>query len=153
MIRSLMLVLDGNIPRFPWEPSTTMLTYRLGRHYRGFGVLPGRTAPVSQHEGVVAQALAATGERPTKSSLTPASPKALYVADLHVRHVRVQIQPVQALQVQHDMVVEKVTHPHRACHGTTPRREAGSDRCPAAKTLRHTTDSSHPWRSEAGLTG
>jgi len=25
-----MLVLDGNIPRFPWEPSTTMLTYRLG---------------------------------------------------------------------------------------------------------------------------
>ena len=30
MIRSLMLVLDGNIPRFPWEPSTTMLTYRLG---------------------------------------------------------------------------------------------------------------------------
>ena len=24
-----MLVLDGNIPRFPWEPSTTMLTYRL----------------------------------------------------------------------------------------------------------------------------
>ena len=34
MIRSLMLVLDGNIPRFPWEPSTTMLTYRLERHYR-----------------------------------------------------------------------------------------------------------------------
>ncbi len=26
---SLMLVLDGSIPRFPWEPSTTMLTYRL----------------------------------------------------------------------------------------------------------------------------
>ena len=25
-----MLVLDGNIPRFPWEPSTTMLNYRLG---------------------------------------------------------------------------------------------------------------------------
>jgi len=25
-----MLVLDGNIPRFPWEPSTTTLTYRLG---------------------------------------------------------------------------------------------------------------------------
>jgi len=24
-----MLVLEGNIPRFPWEPSTTMLTYRL----------------------------------------------------------------------------------------------------------------------------
>jgi len=24
-----MLVLNGNIPRFPWEPSTTMLIYRL----------------------------------------------------------------------------------------------------------------------------
>jgi len=24
-----MLVLNGNIPRFPWEPSTTTLTYRL----------------------------------------------------------------------------------------------------------------------------
>src|SRR5664279_5747288 len=28
-IRSLRLVLNGNNPRFPWEPSTTMLTYRL----------------------------------------------------------------------------------------------------------------------------
>jgi len=26
---SLTLVLKGNNPRFPWEPSTTMLTYRL----------------------------------------------------------------------------------------------------------------------------
>ncbi len=24
-----MLVLEGNNPRFPWQPSTTMLTYRL----------------------------------------------------------------------------------------------------------------------------
>src|SRR5664280_1701678 len=29
IIRSLTLVLEGNSPRFPWEPSTTMLTYRL----------------------------------------------------------------------------------------------------------------------------
>jgi hypothetical protein len=28
-IRSLRLVLNGNNPRFPWEPSTTMLSYRL----------------------------------------------------------------------------------------------------------------------------
>ena len=28
-IRSLTLVLEGNSPRFPWEPSTTMLNYRL----------------------------------------------------------------------------------------------------------------------------
>jgi hypothetical protein len=26
---SLTLVLKGNNPRFPWEPSTTMLTYKL----------------------------------------------------------------------------------------------------------------------------
>jgi hypothetical protein len=41
--RSLMLVLDGNIPRFPWEPSTIMLTYRLASTTEAFGVLPGRT--------------------------------------------------------------------------------------------------------------
>jgi len=29
IIRSLTLVLEGNSPRFPWEPSTTMLNYRL----------------------------------------------------------------------------------------------------------------------------
>ena len=29
MFRSLTLVLEGNIPRFSWEPSTTMLTNRL----------------------------------------------------------------------------------------------------------------------------
>ena len=28
-IGSLTLVLEGNNPRFPWEPSATMLTYRL----------------------------------------------------------------------------------------------------------------------------
>ena len=27
--RSLTLVLKGNSPRFPWKPSTTMLTYKL----------------------------------------------------------------------------------------------------------------------------
>ena len=30
-----MLVLDGNIPRFPWEPSTTTLTYRLASTTEG----------------------------------------------------------------------------------------------------------------------
>ena len=33
-----MLVLDGNNPRFPWEPSTTMLTYRLNSTTEGSGV-------------------------------------------------------------------------------------------------------------------
>ena len=36
-----MLVLDGNIPRFPWEPSTTMLTYRL----------QGTTEQAASHRG------------------------------------------------------------------------------------------------------
>ena len=70
-----MLVLNGNNPRFPWEPSTTMLTNRLGRHYRGFGVLPRRTRQVSHQQQHTARALAATGEHTTKSSLTTASPK------------------------------------------------------------------------------
>ena len=29
MNENLTLVLEGNNPRFPWKPSTTMLTYRL----------------------------------------------------------------------------------------------------------------------------
>jgi hypothetical protein len=47
-----MLVLDGNIPRFPWEPSTTMLTNRLGSTTEDFGVLPGRTPPLWPLAGV-----------------------------------------------------------------------------------------------------
>jgi hypothetical protein len=53
-----MLVLKGNIPRFSWEPSTTMLTYRLKgtteasvsnqaghpKHYCFFPPLPATTA-------------------------------------------------------------------------------------------------------------
>ncbi len=42
-----MLVLEGNIPRFPWAPSATMLTYRLAGTTEEFGVLPGRTASSS----------------------------------------------------------------------------------------------------------
>jgi hypothetical protein len=36
--RSLTLVLEGNNPRFPWKPSTTMLTYRLTRTTEEIGV-------------------------------------------------------------------------------------------------------------------
>jgi hypothetical protein len=53
-----MLVLKGNIPRFSWEPSTTMLTYRLKgtteasvsnqaghpKHYCFFPPLPATTS-------------------------------------------------------------------------------------------------------------
>ena len=68
-----MLVLKGNIPRFSWEPSTTMLTNRLKgttelsvsnqaghpKHYCFFPPLPATTAI-----------------RPTdQSSVPPANPK------------------------------------------------------------------------------
>jgi hypothetical protein len=72
-----MLVLDGNIPRFPWEPSTTMLTYRLERTTEAFGVIPDRTSSFCQPHGVTTQAAAATSEPCTKSSLDTASQKAL----------------------------------------------------------------------------
>ena len=42
-IRSLTLVLEGNNPRFSWEPSATMLTYRLAGTTEAIGVQPGRT--------------------------------------------------------------------------------------------------------------
>lgn len=38
-----MLVLEGNIPRFSWEPFTTMLNYRLKGTTEAVGVQPGRT--------------------------------------------------------------------------------------------------------------
>jgi hypothetical protein len=68
-----MLVLDGNIPRFPWEPSTTMLTnrlvgtteasvsYRNGPHHSG--------CPTALKPWV------ATRDRVAQSSLVTASPE------------------------------------------------------------------------------
>ena len=72
-----MLVLEGNIPRFPWEPSTTMLTYRLegtteatasnrnGRHHSGY-TTPRRSRPrrTSDHH-----IFARPGEHPRCSTL------------------------------------------------------------------------------------
>ncbi len=78
-IRSLMLVLDGNIPRFPWEPSTTMLTNRLSGTTEGIGVLPGGRpilAPRRHRRSRPQRPSATPTERHThQSSLTPASPK------------------------------------------------------------------------------
>ncbi len=66
-----MLVLDGNNPRFPWEPSTTMLTYRLG----GTTEASASYRDGRHHSGRSTTSLpeAATGERHTTSSLAPAS--------------------------------------------------------------------------------
>jgi hypothetical protein len=50
-IRSLTLVLEGNNPRFPWEPSATMLTYRLTGTTEVIGVRPERTLTIV-HLGV-----------------------------------------------------------------------------------------------------
>jgi hypothetical protein len=82
---SLMLVLDGNIPRFPWEPSTTMLTYRLKalqRQRRPTGTDTPVCTPDAQH----AQEHAAGA---TTSSLAPAStPKVLCDADAKILELR-----------------------------------------------------------------
>jgi hypothetical protein len=66
-----MLVLDGNNPRFPWEPSTTMMANRIEGNYRGFGVRPERTQPFWPHDHI--DAPAATGTSDSTSSLVPAS--------------------------------------------------------------------------------
>ena len=66
-----MLVLDGNNPRFPWEPSTTMLTYRLGGTTEASASYrdghhhpdPSTTSPLKGHNG----------RAPHTSSLAPAS--------------------------------------------------------------------------------
>lgn len=64
-----MLVLEGNNPRFPWQPSTTMLTYRLA----------GTTeASASYRDGQHATIVTPTGPdhngpEHTTSSLAPAS--------------------------------------------------------------------------------
>lgn len=66
-----MLVLNGNIPRFPWEPSTTMLTYRLSGTTEGSVSYRGGRS----HSGssTTSPLKAATGERAATSSLAPAS--------------------------------------------------------------------------------
>ena len=40
-------MLEGNNPRFPWKPSTTMLTYRLTGTTERFGV--DRDEPTQSH--------------------------------------------------------------------------------------------------------
>ncbi len=67
-----MLVLNGNNPRFPWEPSTTMLTYRLKalqRERRPTGTdtpsLPREAQiPLSHRDGRGDHIFARPGEHP-----------------------------------------------------------------------------------------
>ena len=69
-----MLVLDGNIPRFPWEPSTTMLTYRLeGTTEGSVSYRDGHPILAPRHQAP--QAKTHTRPAPTTSSLAPASTK------------------------------------------------------------------------------
>ena len=75
-----MLVLDGNIPRFPWEPSTTTLTYRLASTTEGFGVLPGRT-PKSVHT-TMSMWRASSRASATSIFARPGEHHVLWVADL-----------------------------------------------------------------------
>lgn len=66
-----MLALNGNIPRFPWEPSTTMLTYRLEGTTEASGSNRGRP----DHPGPPAPPPAERRPTTTQSSLATASPK------------------------------------------------------------------------------
>ena len=66
-----MLVLEGNIPRFPWEPSTTMLTYRLEGTTEQTASNRNRLHHTDR-SGQRAQP-APTHARRAKSSLAPAS--------------------------------------------------------------------------------
>jgi hypothetical protein len=54
-IRSLTLVLEGNNPRFPRKPSTTMLTYRLAGTTENFGVDRNEHPTASSASGTVAR--------------------------------------------------------------------------------------------------
>src|SRR5664280_2046165 len=74
-IRSLRLVLNGNNPRFPWEPSTTMLTYRLtGTTDESVSNRDEPNHCADSCEKVLPALSAATGDRVAQSSLAPASP-------------------------------------------------------------------------------
>ena len=67
-----MLVLEGNIPRFPWEPSTTTLTYRLnGTTEDSVSYRVGR--PILTASATSVLRARDGGERHTQSSLAPAS--------------------------------------------------------------------------------
>ena len=69
-----MLVLDGNIPRFPWEPSTTMLTYRLAGTTEASVSNRGRPHHSANPTHQPASPVHHRRETPT-SSLATASPK------------------------------------------------------------------------------
>jgi len=74
-IRSLRLVLNGNNPRFPWEPSTTMLTYRLiGTTDESVSYRDEPSHFAESPEKALLPPSAATIDRVAPSSLAPASP-------------------------------------------------------------------------------
>jgi hypothetical protein len=79
---------QGNNPRFPWQPSTTMLTHRLTGTTEAFGVLPERTTPSSSPTTVVTRARSQT-QPPRESSRPTASPKGskLLIQDLALTHL------------------------------------------------------------------
>ena len=63
-------MLKGNNPRFPWKPSTTMLTYRLTGTTEAFGV--DHDEP-HQSQPAPSQVTTAERERRRRSSLTMVS--------------------------------------------------------------------------------
>ena len=81
-----MLVLEGNIPRFPWEPSTTMLTYRLN----GTTEATASNRNRRHHSDRSAAAPPPPGhhhrdrDEPQNLRSPRRAPKVLYVADLRL---------------------------------------------------------------------
>ncbi len=76
-------MLNGNNPRFPWKPSTTMLDLQAQRHYRGF------RCPTGTNEPILAIPLRAH-HSPPKPEPPPGifanhgEPKGLYIAELQI---------------------------------------------------------------------
>ena len=65
-------MLNGNNPRFPWEPSTTMLSYRLAGTTEASASYRNGQNHCASPPGLVLPT--ATAERVAQSSLAPASP-------------------------------------------------------------------------------
>ena len=92
-------------------------------------------------------------------------------AHLQIRHVTVEVDPIQALHIEHHVPVEHIVDSHRRSHHASLVGQVGPDQRPASRrrrecgragsdrfSLSRKPQRSHPtrpppWRSEAGLTG
>ena len=71
---------------------------------------------------------------------------------LQVRHVGVEIDPIEALEIEDHMVVEQVVHVDDGGHGAPPPRGQARTQRPVRSNVSH-SPMGCPRRSEAGLIG